>query len=282
MLAPWLLGFLIFTAGPLVASLFLSFTDYDVFDPLHWLGLQNFRIALHDPLFWNSWKVTMVYGMVGTFYGLVVALAAALLLFQARRMSGFWRTLLYFPTLLGGAAEGMIMGGVWDPQAGLVNGVLRLMGLTGPHWLNDPQWALSAVILMRYWTIGTGMLLFLGARAAVDPELYEAAQLDGASAFRQLRHITLPMISPILLLNLILGVVASFQAFAQVYIMTQGGPGNSTDLLGIFIYRQSFQNLRLGYGSAVSWTLFAGMLILTLTILGGSRRFTYYETGDKL
>ena len=282
MLAPWLLGFLIFTAGPLVASLFLSFTDYDVFDPLHWLGLQNFRIALHDPLFWNSWKVTMVYGMVGTFYGLVVALAAALLLYQARRMSGFWRTLLYFPTLLGGAAEGMIMSGVWDPQAGLVNGVLQLMGLTGPHWLNDPQWALSAVILMRYWTIGTGMLLFLGARAAVDPKLYEAAQLDGASAFRQLRHITLPMISPILLLNLILGVVASFQAFAQVYIMTQGGPGNSTDLLGIFIYRQSFQNLRLGYGSAVSWTLFAGMLILTMTILGGSRRFTYYETGDKL
>jgi len=282
MLAPWLLGFLIFTAGPLVASLFLSFTDYDVFDPLHWLGLQNFRIALHDPLFWNSWKVTMVYGMVGTFYGLVVALAAALLLYQARRMSGFWRTLLYFPTLLGGAAEGMIMSGVWDPQAGLVNGVLQLMGLTGPHWLNDPQWALSAVILMRYWTIGTGMLLFLGARAAVDPKLYEAAQLDGAGAFRQLRHITLPMISPILLLNLILGVVASFQAFAQVYIMTQGGPGNSTDLLGIFIYRQSFQNLRLGYGSAVSWTLFAGMLILTMTILGGSRRFTYYETGDKL
>jgi len=282
MLAPWLLGFLIFTAGPLVASLFLSFTDYDVFDPLHWLGLQNFRVALHDPLFWNSWKVTMVYGMVGTFYGLVVALAAALLLYQARRMSGFWRTLLYFPTLLGGAAEGMIMSGVWDPQAGLVNGVLQLMGLTGPHWLNDPQWALSAVILMRYWTIGTGMLLFLGARAAVDPKLYEAAQLDGAGAFRQLRHITLPMISPILLLNLILGVVASFQAFAQVYIMTQGGPGNSTDLLGIFIYRQSFQNLRLGYGSAVSWTLFAGMLILTMTILGGSRRFTYYETGDKL
>jgi len=109
-----------------------------------------------------------------------------------------------------------------------------------------------------------------------------AAELDGAGAFRQLRHITLPMISPILLLNLILGVVASFQAFARVYIMTQGGPGNSTDLLGIFIYRQSFQNLRLGYGSAVSWTLFAGMLILTMTILGGSRRFTYYETGDKL
>lgn len=282
MLAPWILGFLCFTAGPLIASLVLSFTNYDVFDPIRWIGLQNFRNALNDPFFWNSWRVTIVYAFAGTFYGLLIALAAGLLLYHARYLGGFWRTLLYFPTLLGGAAEGLIMSGVWNPQSGLANGLLRLIGVTGPAWLNDPRWALSAVILMRYWTIGTAMLLFLGARAAVDPQLYEAARVDGAGPLRQLRSITLPMISPILLLNVILGLVASFQAFAQVYIMTRGGPNNSTDLLGIFIYRESFQNVRLGYGSAVSWTLFMGLLMLTGITLGTSRKFVYYETGDTI
>lgn len=281
MLAPWLLGFAAFTAGPLVASLILSFTNYDVFDPVSWVGLKNFRSALHDPMFWNSWRVTVIYGMAGTFYALLIALAAALALYHARHLSGFWRTLLYFPSLMAGAAEGMIMAGVWNPQYGLANGLLRLVGISGPQWLNDPHWALAAVVLTRYWTVGTAMLLFLGARVAVDPQLYEAARVDGASAFRQLRAITMPMISPILLLNLILGLVASFQAFAQVYIMTRGGPGNATDLLGIFIYRESFQNLRLGYGAAVSWTLFAALLVLTLTVMRGSRRFVYYETGDR-
>jgi multiple sugar transport system permease protein len=281
MLTPWLLGFLAFTAGPLVASLVLSFTNYDVFDPVKWVGLTNFSQALNDPLFWNSWKVTVIYGVVGTFYSLAIALAAGLLLYQARYLSGFWRTLLYFPTLLGGAAEGLIMTGVWNPQAGLANGILRIVGVHGPAWVDDPRWAFAAVILMRYWTIGTAMLLFLGARAGVDPQLYEAARMDGAGPLRQLRSITLPMISPILLLNLLLGIIGSFQAFAQVYILTRGGPGNATDLLGIFIYRESFQNLRLGYGSAVSWSMFSVLLVLTFGILGGSRRFVYYETGER-
>jgi multiple sugar transport system permease protein len=281
MLSPWLLGFVIFTAAPLIASLVLSFTNYDVYSPVEWVGLENFAKAFQDPFFWNAWKVTVIYGVVGTFYSLTIALAAALLIYHARHLSGLWRTLLFFPTLLAGAAEGLIMGGVWDPQAGLANVLLSMVGIDGPRWLDDPSWALSAVILMRYWTIGTAMLLFLGARAAVDVELYEAAKIDGASPARQLWSITLPMISPILLLNAILGVIASFQAFAQVYIMTKGGPSNATDLLGIFIYRKSFQNLQLGLGSAVSWTLFGFLLILTLTMVLASRRWVHYETGDK-
>lgn len=280
MVLPWIVGFGCFTIGPLGASVVLAFTNYHVFGRTRWVGLNNFVSAIHDPTFWNAWRVTLIYGGVGTVYTLALGLSAALLLYHARWAVGFWRALYYFPALLAGAAQGMIMSGVWDPQYGLVNAVLKLIGIAGPPWLTSGRWALVAVILMQYWTIGTIMLLFLGARNSVSPELYEVAQVDGASPWKRFRNVTLPMMSPIILVNLILGLIGAFQAFSQVYIMTGGGPGDATELMGIFIYNQSFQNLRLGFGAAISLLLFIVLVALVGVLFVFARGRVYYPSGD--
>ena len=282
MLTPWVLGFAVFLLGPLVASLILSFTSYDVFNPPQWIGLGNYREMFADPEFLHAWKLTLIYGGLGTLYMLVVALATALLIYHARWVSGFWRVLYYFPALLGGASEAYVMIAVWTPNYGLVNSVLNMVGIQGPGWIDSQQWALPAVILMRYWTVGTLMLLFLGSRASVPLEYYESARLDGAKGRQLFRHITLPLMSPVILVCVILGFIASLQAFAQVWILTEGGPQYSTDVLGIYIYREAFENIRMGYGSAVSWSLFTVTLVITLVILASSKRWVYYEHGDTL
>lgn len=282
MVSPWIIGFICFTIGPLVASVLLAFTNYHVFGRTRWVGLNNFLNAIHDPTFWNAWRVTLIYGGVGTVYTLALALSAALLLYHAKWAVGFWRALYFFPALLAGAAQGMIMVGVWDPQYGLVNGILKLVGIAGPPWLTSGRWALVAVVLMQYWTIGTMMLLFLGARYSVAPELYEVAHIDGASPWKRFRNVTLPMMSPIIVVNLILGLIGAFQAFSQVYIMTGGGPGDATELMGIFIYNQSFENLRLGFGAAVSLILFIVLVTIVALLLVFARGRVYYPSGDDL
>lgn len=281
MLLPWLVGFIAFILGPLLVSLVLSFTSYDVFSPPKWIGLGNFGEMLHDPYFLQSWRLTLIYGAVGTVYMLVLALATALLIYHARWASGFWRVLYYFPSLLGGASEGYIMIAVWTQNYGLVDAALHLVGIRGPGWIDSPQSALPAVILMRYWTVGTMLLLFLGARANVPAEYYEAAVVDGAGSLRLFRYITFPFMSPVVLVNLILGVVATLQAFTEVWILTGGGPENATNLIGIDIYVETFKNSRLGYGSAMSWSLFVVTLLITIVIMGTSRFWVHYEhAGD--
>lgn len=279
MLAPWVVGFVGFIIGPLIASLIFSFTYYDIFTAPKWAGLSNIREMTNDPNFWNAWRVTLEYGIVGTFLTMVVAFGAALMIYHARMASGFWRVIYYFPALLGGAAEAYVMLAVWTPDYGLVNGALGLIGVNGPGWIASPDWALPAVILMRYWTVGTLMLLLLGGRASVPLEQYEAVTVDGAGRFQQFRFVTIPMMSPILLVSLILGIIGSLQAFSQVYIMTRGGPYGSTELVGIYIYREAFLNIRMGYASAVSWSLFLVTLVITLGVLVSSRRWVHYEEG---
>lgn len=282
MMMPWVIGFLAFMLGPLVASALLSFTSYNIFTPPRWIGLANIREMLADPAFVHAWKVTLIYGVVGTSYMLVLALGTALLIYHARSASGLWRVVYYFPALLGGASEAYVMLAVWTPDYGLVNASLRLVGVHGPGWLASTQWALPAVILMRYWTIGTLMLLFLGARASVSPEYYEAALVDGARPLQRFRYVTLPMISPIILINVILGIIGSLQAFSQIFILTRGGPLDATNLVGLYIYQEAFLNIRMGYGSAVSWSLFLVTLLITLILLVSSRWWAYYEEGDTL
>jgi multiple sugar transport system permease protein len=282
MLTPWLLGFVGFLLGPLIASLVLAFTVYNIFTPPRWIGLGNVREMWSDPAFAHAWKVTLIYGLAGTAYMLVLALATALMIYHARSASGFWRVLYYFPALLGGASEAYVMLAVWTPDYGLTNSALRLFGIHGPGWLASPHWALPAVILMRYWTIGTMMLLFLGARASVSSEYYEAARVDGARPLQRFRYVTLPMMSPIILVNVILGIIGSLQAFSQIFILTRGGPLDATELIGLYIYREAFLNIRMGYGSAVSWSLFLVTLAITLILLLSSRWWVYYEEGETL
>jgi multiple sugar transport system permease protein len=263
----------------MLASFALAFTQYSILTPPKFVGLQNFIYAVQSASVLNSWVVTIVYGLLGTLFTLSLALGAGLLLYHSHHLNGMWRTLYYFPTLLSGAAEGLIMSGTWAPN-GLVDRVLESVGLPAPPWLASTTWALPAVTLARYWTIGTGILLFLGARANVAPQLYEAISVDGGRRWAQFRYVTLPMISPLLLLNLILGVLGSFQAFSQVWLMTGGGPGSTTLIMSIYIYLVSFGDLRFGYGAAVSWLFFVFLLGLTGLIFVSSRKWVYYEAGD--
>lgn len=271
MLSPWFIGFFGFLAGPLIASLLLAFTEYDVFSPPRWVGLQNITAMIHDPEFIHDWKVTLIYGIAGTGYMVVLSVVIALLIFHARKFSGLWRVVFYFPALLAGASQALVMVTVWTRQYGLVDGFLGALHLPQPDWLGSPHWALPAVVLMQYWTIGTPMLLFLGARASVRPELYEAARLDGARSLRQFWHISLPMMSPTLLLATILGLIATLQAFAQIYIVTQGGPQDATEVIGIYTYREAFQEVRMGYGAAMSWSVFLACFAITVILLLASR-----------
>lgn len=280
MLLPWVVGMAVFVIGPLIATLILSFTRYTILRPPEGVGLANYERMLGNDAFWSSWAVTIKYAAGGTIVTLVLALIVALGIFHIRRGKGFWRTAIYFPVLLAGTAEALVMGTVWSANYGLVNRFLALFGVAGPPWLQSADWALPAFMLMRYWSIGTVMLLLLGARYAVPAELYEAAQIDGGRGWRLFRHVTFPMMSPVFLFVTILGVISSLQAFTQIFIMTRGGPQRSTEVVGIHIYFEAFENLRMGYASAISWSLFVVTMAFVLVLFATSKWWVYYEFGE--
>lgn len=278
MLLPWAIGYLTFILGPLLFSFGLVFAEYDVFSPPRFVGLDNVVRMVESDRFWNAWRVTMIYAGIGTLYTLILGFGLALLLYHTRRLSGFWRTLFYMPTLLAGTAEALVIGQIWNPSFGLVNVGLGMLGIEGPRWLQAADSALPALILMRYWTIGNVMLLFLGARSNVPEELHEAARIDGAGRWKSFVHVSFPMMSPIILFNLVLGLIASLQAFTQVFILTRGGPQRSTELIGLQIYFQAFEGLKMGLASAMSWSLFGVTLLLTVLLIYSGRRWVYYAS----
>jgi multiple sugar transport system permease protein len=275
-LLPFVVGFLVFTFGPVVASFALSFTKYNILQPPQFVGLQNYVEMFGSSQFWNSWRLTIIYAVTTVGLTLSLGLVFALLLHQARRASGFWRTLYYLPAILSGAGEALMLTLVWD-RNGLVNSILQAAGITGPAWLQSAGSALPALILSRYWTIGNIILLFLAARAAVPKDLYEVAEIDGASSWATFRAITLPLMTPIILFNLVLGIIASLQVFTQILIMTDGGPAGATRLIGIHIFNLAFDDQRFGYASAVSWSLFAVAVLVSLVLVRTSGRWVYYQ-----
>lgn len=263
----------------MVASATLSFTSYDVFTPPEFVGFENYERLLSSPDFWHSWRVTIIYAVASIIYTVFLAFAFAMLLFHARRARGFWRTLYYLPALLAGAAEALILSATWN-RAGLVNAALQSIGIEGPGWIDAPDTALLALILARYWTIGNTMLLFLGGRASVPKELYEVAAVDGVPAWRAFRHVTLPLMTPILLFNLVIGIVFALQSFTQIFILTRGGPFEATNVIGLEIYFSAFRDLRMGEASALSWTLFLATFVSVIALFLSSKRWVHYE-GDQ-
>lgn len=276
-ISPWLIGFAVLTLLPILASLYYSFTDYDVIHAPAWVGLDNFRELFHDEQFWNSIAVTLKYTFISVPLTLLLSLLLAILINQKVPFQGFFRTAIYFPSMISGVAMSLLFTWIFNPQAGPFNYVLSLFGMDPIPWLLDERFALWALIVMSFWGMGAGMLIFLAGLQGVPASLLEAARLDGAGRLRSFWHVTLPMISPVFLFQLIVGIIDSFQVFTQAYTITQGGPNYTTWFYVYNIYISAFKNFRYGYASAMAWLLLAAVLLITWFILKASNRFVYYE-----
>jgi multiple sugar transport system permease protein len=279
--SPWLIGFLVFTAYPVVASLYYSLTDYRVLRPPHWVGLSNYTTLLTgDEYFWRYAVYNTAYMFLELPASVALGVGLALLLNQKVRGMGFYRTLFYLPSVVPTVAASMLWLWVLNPQYGLANVMLQRFHLSPLGWLTDPRWSKPSFILMDLWGAGGGMVIYLAALQGVPEQLYEAALLDGAGAWRRFWHVTLPMISPVVFFNVILGVIGTFQYFTQTYIMTQGGPELSTTFYALYLFQNAFEYFRMGYACAMAWVLFLITLGATLVVFRSSARWVYYESGE--
>lgn len=281
-ISPWLLGFLLWTAGPMIYSLWLSFTRWDLFTDPIWINLENYQtLFTGDSDFWQALKVTAIYTFIQVPLGLAGALAIALLMNSAVRGITVFRTIFYLPSVLPAIAVSVLWIWVFNPEFGILNALLRVFGIEGPKWLADPQWALAALIFMSLWSLGGGMIIYLAGLKGIPRALYEAAELDGAGSVQQFWHITLPQISPTIFFNLVMGIIGSFQVFTQAYAMTKGGPQKATLFYMYYLFDMAFIRFRMGYASALAWVLFLIILIFTLLVIRSSNLWVYYESERK-
>jgi multiple sugar transport system permease protein len=281
-ISPWLIGFAIFILGPMLASVGFSFTNYRIINESRWIGLENYSYAFtEDDLFWPSLAITFYYMLVSVPLGLLGSLLLALLLNQRLRGESIFRAFYFLPSLTPAAAAAILWVWILHPEAGLVNYLLSLVGIPGPTWLGSTKWALPSIIMITLWTgIGGGrMIIFLASLQSVPQELYEAAEIDGAGSWAKFRSITMPMISPALFFNLILGIIGALQVFTTAYITTRGGPGRATWFFALHIYTNAFEYFDMGYASALAIVLFVILLVFTVIQLRLSDRWVYYAGG---
>lgn len=275
-LSPWLLGFLLFTAGPILFSLFLSFCRWDVIRPLEWIGLGNYQQMLRDRLLLTSLVNTVIYAGMVIPASLVVALSLALLLNQKLKGMGVFRTLFYLPTLTQGVATFTLWSLVFEPETGLLNRGLRHVLSDPPGWLVDPDWAKPALALMALWSVGGTMLIFLAGLKNIPADLYEASSIDGARPGMQFFRVTLPMLSPTIFFNVIMATIGAFQVFAAAFVLTSGGPSNATLFYVYYLFNRAFVYFNMGYASAMAWLLFALVLALTVFQMRVGQRWVHY------
>lgn len=281
---PWLLSLLIFTAYPVLASVYFSFTDYNIIEAPKWIGLSNFQTMFTaDPDFLTGVGNSAYYAFISVPLGLILSLALALLLNTPARGIGLYRTLFYLPALCPPVAATIVFILMLDPDAGLINNVLTAVGLGAPGWLSDPGWSKPSLILLSLWTVGSGTLIFLAGLKEVPQTLVEAASIDGAGPLRRFRSVTLPLLTPVILFNLVMGVINSFQVFTQALVIggTTGDPLGSTLMFMVLIYSNAFSYFKMGYASALSIMLFLAVVVITLLIFRTSRAWVYYEGGTR-
>lgn len=281
---PWFLGLLLFTLGPMVFSLILSFSKWDIItgiSSIEFVGLDNFKAIFHDELFYQSLKVTFIFALVSVpLYQIVSILIALLLNMRARGMKLF-RLIYFMPSVIPAVAVSMMWIMIFNPEYGILNRALAWFGIEGPAWLQDPSYALGALIVMGIWGVGNTIIIYLSGLQGVPEELYEAAQLDGAGPLRRFASVTVPMISPTIFFNLIMGIIGGFQYFTQAFVMTNGGPLNSTLFYNLYLYNKAFVSFEMGYASALSWILFAIILLFTLIVIRSSSMWVYYNGDDE-
>jgi multiple sugar transport system permease protein len=277
-IAPWLIGFLVFTLGPILLSFYLSMTKWDLLRPQPlWVGLANYRDLLHDPDFFLSLKRTLYYTAFSVPLGMAGALGLAMLLNQKVPGMSVFRTIYYLPAVTSSVAMFLLWRWILNPEYGLVNYLLRPFVKEPPGWLSDPGWAMPALILMNLWYLGGGMIIYLAGLQGIPEHLYEAAELDGANAWSKFRNVTLPMLTPTIFFNLVMSVIGSFQVFTQAYVMTQGGPAKATLFYVLLLYQQAFDFLRFGYASAMAWILFVVIAALTAFNFKLAPRWVHYD-----
>lgn len=279
---PWIIGFTVFIAYPILASLYFSFCSYDAIRPPHWVGFRNYiELFSQDDVFWKSLGNTIFMIVFGLPLMLIASLGLALLLNQKVKGIALYRTLFYLPSITPVVASSILWMWLLNPDIGLINIVLGHLGVTHPPgWLTDPSWAKPALILMSLWSAGGGMVIYLAALQDVPVSLYEAASLDGAGLWHKFRHVTLPMISPVILFNVIIGLIGFFQYFTQAYIMTNGGPEDSTNFYALHLFNRAFLDFQMGAASAMAWILFLVTLLAALVVFKTSARWVYYA-GEK-
>jgi len=278
-LAPWFLGLIVITAGPMLVSLYLSFTDYNLLSNANFTGLDNIQHMLNDERLAKSLMVTLVYVLVSTPIQLAVALGLAVVLDRGLRGLAIYRSIFYLPSLLGSSVAVAVLWKRIFGVDGLVNQFLAVFGIDGPGWISSPSTALSTLILLHVWTFGAPMVIFLAGLRQVPREFYEAAAVDGASKAQQFRSITLPMISPIIFFNLVLGIIGAFQSFTQAFVVSdgRGGPSDSTLFFTLYLYQQGFVNFSMGYASALAWLLLLIIAGFTAVNFWASKYWVYYD-----
>lgn len=283
-ISPWIIGFIGLTLGPLLFSLAASFTDYNITSKMNFIGFENFkRMFTMDDLFRTSLFNTLYYVVFSVPLTTAGAILLGVLLNQKVKGMKFFRTIYYLPAVLSGVAVYFLWMQLLSPSTGLVNTMLAWFGIDGPAWLFDPEWTKPALLLMKMWSVGGGMLLYLASLQGVSSQMYEAADIEGATSWQKFFHITLPMISPIIFFDVITSTIGSFQIFQEAYVMTEngsGGPGNSLLFYNLHMWNNAFEVFNMGYASAMAWLLFIIVMLLTVVNMKLGKRWVHYEGGD--
>jgi len=276
-ISPWLIGFLVFTAFPFLASIYLSFTRYDIVSPPAWVGASNYRLLFtRDPLFWKSLSITFKYALIAVPLGTLASIGLALLLNLNVRGMSVYRTIFYLPSIVPVVATSVVWMWILNPQIGLVNGLLKRVGVTGPAWLQDTKWAFWSLVLMSVWGVGGSMVIYLAGLKDIPRHLYEAALIDGANPLQRTLRITLPLLTPVIFFNVVMGVIGAFQYFTQAYIMTQGGPEDSTQFYALYLFSRAWRYLDMGYACAMAWILFLVIMAVTALLFKTQSRWVKY------
>lgn len=276
-ISPFILGVLFWVLYPALMAAWLSFQEWNLITPSKYVGLKNFKTMFNDKLFWQSLRVTSVYTFVSVPLGMILSFIMALLINTKIKGIALFRTIYYLPSIVPAVASAVLWAWILNTDFGLLNAILHYFGIAKIAWLQETEWALPALILMSLWSVGAAMIIFLAGLQGIDDVYYEAAKIDGAGRWAQMVHITIPMMSSVIFFNLILGVIGSFQVFTAGYLITSGGPQNSTLFYVLYLYRQGFDFLKMGYASALSWVLFFVIFIFTVIIFRTVGRRVYYQ-----
>lgn len=263
-LLPWVIGFLVFLLGPILYSFYLSFTDYDILRKPLWIGLDNYKQLLQDEIFWKSLTVTFTYAIITLPLSIIFGITLAILLNQKIALISVYRTCYYLPSIIPLVASSVIW--LWifrGDESGLLNYILNKINIDGPLWFSDPVWSLFALVIMSLWSIGNSVLIYLAGLQDIPYSLYEAADLDGAGCFQKLFLITIPLLTPTIFFNLIVGIISVFQYFIPAYVMTSGGPQYATTFYSLYTYQNAFEDFKLGYACSMAWILFLIVIFFT-------------------
>jgi multiple sugar transport system permease protein len=275
--SPFILGVLLFWVGPMLYSIYLVTQDWNIITPPEYVGLRNFQRLLEDPLVAKTLGNTAYYTFIGVPLQLIVAFALALMLNQNVRGLSIYRTIYYLPAITPAVAFAVVWIQILNPEFGVLNSILHWFGIAPIKWLFDPTWAKPAFILMSLWLTGFQMVIFLAGLQGVPKELHEAASIDGANSWRRFWNVTVPIISPVIFFNLVIGIIGSFQVFTAAFIMTDGGPQDSTLFMVLYIYRNAFEYFKMGYAATLAWVLFLIIMVFTAIQFFLSNRWVYYE-----